>query len=159
MWNETLPVWEKAISEYPLALLHRESQSNKSKLRSLDKYVWEELPEDIRSRNPNNLTTAEYSKLIRWKLKRGKWRPRLLGFANALTDSQVETASTKAFELLKKEDRRGALDRFCELRGCGPATASAFLALMDQSVPFMGDEILVLTQGPKKSYTAKVSSI
>lgn len=39
-----------------------------------------------------------YAEQVDWKLKRGKWRPRLLDFAKAHSDATVQAASAAAFQ-------------------------------------------------------------
>ncbi|KAJ8541221.1 hypothetical protein K7X08_002037 [Anisodus acutangulus] len=46
------------------------------------------------------ITTPELTKLIQWKLTRGKWRPRLLDFVSSLDAAVVRSASEKAFQSL-----------------------------------------------------------
>lgn len=75
--------------------------------------------------------------------------------ADALDDAQVVSASTKAFAALKKGNLRDALKALVELKGCGPATASAILSAADEQVPFMSDELLQEAMGERK-YTMPV---
>ena len=88
----------------------------------------------------------------------GKWRPRLTTLVRENSDAEIYAATTEAFALLGDDDGDAAkaLDRLCKLRGVGPATASAILALWRPATePFLSDELVVQGLGlPKPSYTA-----
>lgn len=156
MWTSDLSVWQKSLASYIAAISERQHQKNKSGLAELDAFVQKELPSAIASRSPPHITSAEYSRVVQWKLKRGKWRPRLQAFADATTPCEVKEASQHAFSHLRNGQTKTALNTLTALKGCGPATASAILAAADPSIPFMSDELLTMTQGPKRSYTIKV---
>ncbi|KAJ0087582.1 hypothetical protein Patl1_08776 [Pistacia atlantica] len=116
-------LWREALSSYQA----RVESLNKPDLISLDEFYRNQLPSLIHQRNPNPyITTAELSKLMKWKLTRGKWRPRLLHFVSSLDESSVQSASRKAFESLP--DLTKAVSELTVLKGVGPATASAVLA-------------------------------
>lgn len=42
---------------------------------------------------PTCLTKSQLSKLMQWKLTKGKWRPRLQGFVDALDADQVRSVT------------------------------------------------------------------
>ena len=66
-----LNLWKEALSSYSTRL----ESLNKPNLISFDDFYRNQLPPILRSRNPNPyITTAELSKLMQWKLTRGKWR-------------------------------------------------------------------------------------
>ncbi|MCL7042115.1 hypothetical protein MKW94_000555 [Papaver nudicaule] len=91
---------------------------------------------------------------MKWKLTRGKWRPRLLDFVSSLDESLVESVSQKAFKSLP--DVSKAITELTVLKGVGPATASAVLAAYAPDVaPFMSDEAMVAALGNSKDYTLK----
>ncbi|PSR99942.1 Ena/VASP-like protein [Actinidia chinensis var. chinensis] len=144
-------LWREALSSYKT---HMESL-NKPNLVSLDDFYTVELPLLIRQRNPNpHITTPELSKLMQWKLTRGKWRPRLLDFVSSLDEALVKSASQKAFKSLP--DVSKAVSELTVLKGVGPATASAVLAAYAPDVaPFMSDEAMVAAIGNSKDYTLK----
>lgn len=157
MWDSLPSQWANHLSAYPNSIKTRELSENKSDLVSLDNFIWSELGAQVHSasRAHPHITAAEYVRIVRWKLKRGKWRPRLQSMADALDDAQVVAASTKAFATLKMGKLRDALKPLVELRGCGPATASAILGAVDEQVPFMSDELLQEATGERK-YTMSV---
>ncbi|XP_059279475.1 uncharacterized protein LOC132033506 [Lycium ferocissimum] len=142
--------WKEALSSYGA---HMESL-NKPNLVSLDDFYRNELPGVLRQRNPSYITNPELTKLMQWKLTRGKWRPRLLDFVSSLDDSVVRSASEKAFQSLP--DIKKAITELTVLKGVGPATASAVLAAYAPDIaPFMSDEAMVAAIGNSKDYTLK----
>ncbi|CAH1443384.1 unnamed protein product [Lactuca virosa] len=144
LWKESLSAYESRIESI-----------GKPNLVSLDQFYCKELPPLIRQRNPNpHITTPELSKLMQWKLTRGKWRPRLLDFVSSLNEDTVISASQKAFKSLP--DVSKAISELTVLKGVGPATASAVLAAYAPDIaPFMSDEAMVAALGNSKEYTLK----
>lgn len=144
-------LWKEALSSYKTRI----DSLNKPNLSSLDDFYRVQLPLLIHQRNPNPyITTPELSKLMQWKLTRGKWRPRLLDFVSSLDESVVKSASQKAFQSLP--DISKAISELTVLKGVGPATASAILAAFAPEVaPFMSDEAMVAALGNSKDYTLK----
>ncbi|OIT37688.1 PREDICTED: uncharacterized protein LOC109240426 [Nicotiana attenuata] len=142
--------WKEALSSYGVRI----ESLNKPNLVSLDDFYRNELPGVLRQRNPSYITTSELTKLMQWKLTRGKWRPRLLDFVSSLDDAVVRSASEKAFQSLP--DISKAISELTVLKGVGPATASAVLAAFAPDIaPFMSDEAMVAANGNSKDYTLK----
>ncbi|KAK9065669.1 hypothetical protein SSX86_015070 [Deinandra increscens subsp. villosa] len=143
--------WKEALSLYD----SRIESMNKPDLESLNNFYCKQLPSLLHQRNPNpHLTTPELSKLMQWKLTRGKWRPRLLDFVSSLDEQTVKSASEKAFKSLPEVSK--AISELTVLKGVGPATASAVLAAYAPDVaPFMSDEAMVAALGNSKEYTLK----
>ncbi|KAK8495256.1 hypothetical protein V6N13_103529 [Hibiscus sabdariffa] len=146
-----LSVWKEALSTYK----SRIESLNKPNLVSLDEFYSDQLPSLLHQRNPNPfITTPELSRLMQWKLTRGKWRPRLLDFVSSLDDSSVKSVSQKAFQSLP--DISKAISELTVLKGVGPATASAVLAAYaPETAPFMSDEAMVAALGNSKDYSLK----
>ncbi|KAH7850134.1 hypothetical protein Vadar_028379 [Vaccinium darrowii] len=144
-------LWKQSLSSYKTRI----ESLNKPNLVSLDEFYTDELPLLIRQRNPNPfITTDDLSKLMQWKLTRGKWRPRLLDFVSSLDEALVKSASQKSFQSLP--DVSKAVSELTVLKGVGPATASAVLAAYVPDVaPFMSDEAMVAALGNAKDYTLK----
>ncbi|KAK9270914.1 hypothetical protein L1049_026501 [Liquidambar formosana] len=144
-------LWKEALSSYPARI----ESLNKPNIVSLDDFYRNQLPSLIHQRNPNPfITTPELSKLMQWKLTRGKWRPRLLDYVSSLDEALVKSASQKAFQSLP--DISKAVSELTVLKGVGPATASAVLAAYAPDVaPFMSDEAMVAALGNSKDYTLK----
>lgn len=155
MWDESVSAWESALSLYPGAVLALQSSAKgKSGLEALETFLWSTLPSNIRARSSAYLTAEEYRRGVSWKLRRGKMRP-LQRYADAAAEKDVRDASEAAFRAAANGDVRGSVQSLCVLRGCGPATASAFLAAFDDSFPFMSDEVLIAANG-KREYTVPV---
>ncbi|XWS14833.1 hypothetical protein CRYUN_Cryun35bG0042500 [Craigia yunnanensis] len=146
-----LSIWKEAICSYK----SRIESLNKPNLISLDEFYRDELPSLLHQRNPNPfITTSELSRLMQWKLTRGKWRPRLLDSVSSLDDSSVKSASIKAFQSLP--DISKAVSELTVLKGVGPATASAILAAYaPETAPFMSDEATGAALGNSKDYSLK----
>ncbi|XP_010248322.1 PREDICTED: uncharacterized protein LOC104591229 [Nelumbo nucifera] len=144
-------VWRETLSSYKI---HLESL-NKPQLPELDDFYRNQLPLLLHQRNPNPyITKPELSRLMQWKLTRGKWRPRLLDFISSLDETLVESASQMAFQSLP--DVPKAVSELTVLKGVGPATASAVLAAYAPDIaPFMSDEAMVAALGSSKDYSLK----
>jgi len=113
----------------------------------------------VTGRSPSYLTGEELSNLMRWKLAKGKFRPRLQMFADSLACADVQRVSAAAFQQLGKPGATpsgaaaaSALSTITQFKGVGPATGSAVLSLYSPHVPFMGDEALEACL-PKREYT------
>ncbi|XP_077233928.1 DNA binding protein isoform X2 [Tasmannia lanceolata] len=146
-----LRVWKEALSSYKTQI----ESLNKPNLIQLDDFYRDQLPLLLHQRNPKPyITKSELSKLMQWKLTRGKWRPRLLNFVSSLDETLVESSSQKAFKSLP--DITKAISHLTLLKGVGPATASAVLAAYAPEIaPFMSDEAMVAAIGNSKEYTLK----
>lgn len=131
-------LWQDALNSYETHI----KTLNKPNLIALDNFYRTELPNLLHQRDPSPyITTPELSKLMQWKLTRGKWRPRLLNFVSSLNDDAVRAASQKAFGFLP--DVSKAVSEMVVLKGVGPATASAVLAAYAPDIaPFMSDEVI-----------------
>ncbi|KAL2078262.1 hypothetical protein ACEWY4_025947 [Coilia grayii] len=116
-----------------------QGKAKAGKLLALDKWYQEELPKLISARPERHVTREELSKLMEWKLTRGKFRPRLQQLIDSNSAETVQSCSSKAFALLP--DVEAAIAELSTLKGMGPATASAVLAAgAGEEVAFMADE-------------------
>jgi hypothetical protein len=161
MWTAGKDEWNRYLAEYGRALETVPATPprgrNPKSLAEWESYVWEELPETLSQRDPAYITQEELSNITTWKLKRGKWRPRLQALVNGNDDEAVREASADAFEHAEA-DPGAAIDALCGLKGVGPATSAAVLAILRSDVAFMSDELLLAI--PKLNgqlkYTKKV---
>ncbi|KAL2529450.1 DNA binding [Forsythia ovata] len=149
--SSNVGLWKEALNSYETQI----TSLDKPILISLDNFYRTELPNLLHQRDPcPYITTTELSKLMQWKLTRGKWRPRLLEFVSSLKDDAVRAASQKAFGSLPNVSK--AVSELVVLKGVGPATASAVLAAYAPDVaPFMSDEAMEAAIGNSKDYSLK----
>jgi len=140
--------FEFVFSKYQDALQAKaDSKNSKSEiLIKLDKWYQNELPKKIKSRGKEaHLTHEEIVQTIKWKLSRGQFRPRLKDLIQMNTPRVVMQETKKAFRAIsKKNDLEAAVSALSNLKGVGPAMASAVLAAGAPEVaPFMADECLM----------------
>merc|ERR1712012_1290015 len=140
--------FEWVLTKYQEALQAKaDSKNSKSEvLLKLDKWYQNELPKKIKSRGKEgHMTHEELVQLIKWKLARGKFRPRLKDLIQMNTPRVVMQETKKAFRAIdKRKDIESAVSALSNLKGVGPAMASAVLAAMaPELAPFMADELLL----------------
>ncbi|GAA5991011.1 hypothetical protein JCM10908_006498 [Rhodotorula pacifica] len=163
-----------ALQGYPEALhLRAKASKTSAELVELDRWYRNDLRDQVRERAKASneaeseegaswLTSEELSRLMRWKLARGKWRPRLQDMVATNSSSDLRAAFSDASV---NSDHEAALKDLSKLKAVGPATASAILALWyPESEPFMSDEGIdyaaALEEGEKgkktkREYTVK----
>jgi hypothetical protein len=94
----------------------------------------------------------ELGKIVRWKMRRGEWRARNLALVRGNPPEQVDASASAAFD--PSLPPRRALAAFCELKGVGPATASAALAVARPAeFPFLDDLIGSAISAGKPEFT------
>uniref|UniRef100_A0A098M168 CG2446 CG2446-PC n=1 Tax=Hypsiglena sp. JMG-2014 TaxID=1550645 RepID=A0A098M168_9SAUR len=136
--------WEAVLNVYQDVI--EAMGSKKKKLIALDQWYQEELPKILAGRKEKYLTKEELLKLMEWKLTRGKFRPRLQQLVAANPSKIVEEQTRKAFHQLP--DVEMAVKDLNELKGVGPATASAILAAgAPEIAAFMADEVMETLPG------------
>merc|ERR1712018_75206 len=146
--NGTQKQYDFTLTQYDQALrLKAENKSSKPEnVIKLDKWYQNELPKKIKSRGKDaHLVYDELVQTIKWKLQRGKFRPNLVNLVQMNTPRVVMQDTKKAFRnLQKKNDLQSAANVLCNIKGVGPAMASAVLAAgAPHMAPFMADECLL----------------
>ncbi|VDI32892.1 Hypothetical predicted protein [Mytilus galloprovincialis] len=95
--------WQKLKDQYKSALKAKSERLNDKKKKDLiqiDLWFQEELPKNIQGRKEKHITHDELCKLMKWKLTRGKFRPRLEQMVKENSEEDVLKASKKAFSVL-----------------------------------------------------------
>ena len=148
-------IWKEELERYQTAVKFVADKKKKKELVALDQWLWNEYPTEVRSREPKYVTAEELSKVMKWKLIRGKFRPALQGLVEQNSEKTVTDISRQSLSMLESGDWKNSIKKMSELRGVGPATASAVLAPLcsSLSVPFMADEVLEATRGRPRDYT------
>lgn len=149
-------VWSSVYGLYTtvLKLKAKTMKPEKSKqLQQLDHWYQNDLPQSIQSRKEKFITHEELCKLMKWKLTRGKFRPRLEQLVQTNLEKDVEEVSKKAFK--KLPNLSAAIQELTILKAIGPATASAVLAAgAPEQAGFMADESMLPLPGMQPiSYT------
>lgn len=146
LWNSPdTAAWRDALAGYDAAI----SALPSHRLAALDQWYRHELPTQVAQRSPRHLTHDEMVRVTEWKMARGVWRAPNLVLVQKNEPGAVEEATSLASSLLHVLPK--AISAVSALRGVGPATASAALAVLSpEAFPFF-DEIVagqVATLGP-----------
>ncbi|KAI9727097.1 MAG: hypothetical protein M1828_007298 [Chrysothrix sp. TS-e1954] len=142
--NTTIHDIEKAVSLYPSFI--------PTDLVNLDRARYDTIPASIKARSTqtrSHLEKAELVELMRWKLKHGTYRPRLLSLIESNDAATVRETTRDAFSKLpvgaaSDFDKAclDTLDSLTQLKGVGPATASLILSCyLPDTIPFFSDEL------------------
>lgn len=147
--------WRAALNEYPGSLRFIATERKLSpKLEELDAWLHGEYIDVVKERSPPHINIEELRKIMQWKLGKGKDRPMLMGLVNQNSSASVVAASTKSLALATKGKWRESLEAMAELKGVGPATASAILSPIYPALfVFMADEVLEAATNSKRTYT------
>jgi hypothetical protein len=118
-----------------------------AKLVERDRWYHRELPAAISRRGTPHVVLDELVRVTEWKMARGVWRAPNLVLVRSNAPSQVQEVSTAALALMPHPIKPVAL-LAKELKGVGPATASAIVAAVRPDVYPFFDE-LVAAQLPE----------
>jgi len=150
--SDDTELWMKIYDKYSLVLDKKAVDKKKSDLAALDRWYQDELPKEIASRSPKYISKEEITKLMRWKLMRGKFRPRLTELVQQNSEKEVKNTSEKAFKNYR--NMKEAIKELSKLKAVGPATASAIMAASNpEYYPFMADEAMESIPQFKIAYT------
>ncbi|UYV60441.1 hypothetical protein LAZ67_1001168 [Cordylochernes scorpioides] len=146
----TPPQWNYIYSIYKEVLKLKAAQSTRKggaeELIRLDNWYQEELPKLIKARKEPHITHEELVQITKWRLMRSKFRPRLLDLVKINSERVVIQLSKKA--LKKMPNFSSAIVALTNLKGVGPATASAVLAAgSPEHAPYMTEESMLSTPG------------
>ena len=150
-WSQTLDSYKQCIDLLNKAL--SKAQANLSKQNFVDDDNWKEneLPKLIKEQK--HLTLKQLERLMIWKLRRGVFRPTLMGLIRRNDNKSVIEVTTAGFKAAELNAGEG-LDILCKLKGVGPATASVILSVyLPSEVPFMSDEAMDAVLGLPRLYT------
>lgn len=149
-WRACLDSYEEVVS----LVTSEKKRSKGESLMVLDKWFQSDLPSNVASRSKPHLTHEELCRLMKWKLTRGKFRPRLTELVQQNSSADVETTTAAAITALPDLER--AVATASKLKAVGPATASAILCAASPDVPFMADESAQAVPGLERlTYTLK----
>ncbi|KAI9671375.1 MAG: hypothetical protein M1831_004284 [Alyxoria varia] len=100
---------------------------------------------------PPYITKDELVTLVKWKLKHGTFRPKLLSLASSNSEEDVRQVSSKAFEIIpdaliaaapRLKSLHNSVEILTKLKGIGPATASLILSVYDpRDISFFSDPL------------------
>ena len=116
--------WQRMLDKYSVALEIVVLAKKKAELRDLDTFWRETFPAVVKARSPPHFTLQELSKIMAWKLMRGKFRP-LQKMCDSNCPEKVIEASTAAMKCFdnSKSDWKGAMKALTTLKAVGEATA------------------------------------
>ena len=166
LWEqEQCAAWEAALAAYSAAVEARGGP----KLLALDRWVHDELPGEVRAREPRHLKHDELLRVVRWKMGRGVWRANNLQLAAGNAPEAVQACTAEALALVgavpvpmvvqagAQAVSSGGIPAsgattaaallapvrvLAKLRGIGPATVSAVLAAVyPERYPFLEDVV------------------
>ena len=124
--------WVLGLYDQALSLKAETKAKKQAKeVIKLDRWYQNELPRTLHTRleDGTHLTYEEMVQTMKWKLARGKFRPNLVNLIQMNSQADVVKYTKEAFSTLgKKGDLQAAVNILCNMKGVGPATASAVLA-------------------------------
>ncbi|XP_047143966.1 uncharacterized protein LOC124817662 isoform X1 [Hydra vulgaris] len=150
MFNtDDLDLWNLYLSKYEFVLNQFSIKKKKISLVNLDSWFHNVLGNELQKNQ--HLTKEQLVKVMEWKLTKGIFRPSLQNLIKENDSNSVIKFSENAFKLV---DTCEAIKELCNLRGVGPATASAILtAFSPERFGFMSDESVKEVLPGKIKYT------
>lgn len=105
LWrSDDAKLWDAFRRSYPAALAAASAATAaKKNLVQLDEWWRQVLPSAIKGRQRAHITLAELSRVMKWKLTRGKMRP-LQKLVDGNSEDDVQQLSTEAFSVVSQAD-------------------------------------------------------
>ena len=154
-------VWRDVESKYPEMI----AEKGGKKLKLLEEFC-QDLGDGLREKLANpasddfHISQEQLLKIVEWKFAKGKPRYALMKHLNANTETTIQDCSSRAFNIVSDKEKdsdliiKKSIDTLCELKGVGPATASAILCLLRPDLfSFMDDEVIESLYANKRGYT------
>eukprot|EP01079_Euglenida_sp_SAG-EU17-18_P009921 gene9921-259_t len=128
-------LFQEALNRYTEAIVVAAAGSKRAKYLVDDDH-WLRTEWAPKMAEAGHMSQADLCRAMRWKLARGKWRPRLEDLAASNPPADVEALSRQAFAFVDKASigvasigvRKAALLKavaeLSKLKGVGPATAT-----------------------------------
>ncbi|KAL7470787.1 hypothetical protein ACHAXS_011069 [Conticribra weissflogii] len=175
--NEVIEKWSTALNNYPAMLAAKKGEKLVKLDKKLDKIAstWQSSlgkAADAQSDEPVLTKAQLLDNIIEWKFLKGKPRNALKPLLNSNSDVTIQECSRRAFGIAKSirqcgpshehwdESNNGismAISELCNLKGIGPATASAILGMYRPEIfAFMDDEVIECLYDGKRGYTMKI---
>eukprot|EP00559_Dactyliosolen_fragilissimus_P000828 CAMPEP_0184868264 /NCGR_PEP_ID=MMETSP0580-20130426/29763_1 /TAXON_ID=1118495 /ORGANISM="Dactyliosolen fragilissimus" /LENGTH=210 /DNA_ID=CAMNT_0027369043 /DNA_START=103 /DNA_END=732 /DNA_ORIENTATION=- len=160
--SQKLSLWSNIEAKYTEML----EEKGGKKLKEYDARL-QEIGEKLRNGKQSSITLDELFEVVNWKFLKGKPRHALMNYLRSNSDTLVKDCSERSFapigghmnDTIKQDDIRitNAMNALCELKGVGPATASAILGLIRPDLfAFMDDEVIECLYEKKRGYTLKI---
>jgi hypothetical protein len=162
-------IWSTIEAKYNNMLVAKKKGSNE--LLELDKECeeigrkWKSMVSEKEEESDCGaiMTFEQLCQVMKWKFSKGKARP-LWKHINANSEESVEqyskTAFSKVFENDDESSITAAINELSNLKGVGPAGASAILSLFRPDLfVFMDDEVIECLYEGKRDYTLKVYTL
>lgn len=149
LWSAPAAAWKSALARYDSVI---EAQ-DVAKLPARERWYRDELPGLISARKPQHVTLPELVQITEWKMSRGTWRAPNLILVQSNPAAKVKSVSSAALALVP--DPKQPIAALTELKGVGPATASALLAAAaPRHYPFFDEDVSAQIPGlGKVAYT------
>lgn len=159
LWKSNDPaLWAQHAQRYDRVAREATARFTRGAFVSVDSEArLQAITAQLKGRSPAELSRAELLAIRDWKMSRNAFRPGWRQIENAKnSDAAVRSATREVFALVVAGDWLGALRHADKhLFGVGPATASIFLAMASDDLPFFGEEAVTASgaRGPTESAT------